>query len=324
MRWLLLLAMLPATALADDWQKRQSEFYEKSTAERQKLGLDQSAAKSKYPTPEVTFSMAGSPGGSAARCVAVCPGKTAKVALNGKLPPNSLVLVESDDFEVVQEGQTARGWEGTVKAKADAPPRMVRLTATSPVSAIRVSQGGLEIGCQHTLTFDVAGETMGMKLAFPCGQQRTPATGEWRRGGKVLGSYTYEVQRGDGSLNLSRQTSQEEAMAQGQGMIDLMSSKEMKDIDARFNVEMEKVTACSKGPMEKMQACMEAVQPRIEKLNKEREKLMLDSQKKGSLAFGCATLDVQARGGSLKGEAQQCSGRANDERVPVTGRYASP
>ncbi len=325
MNRLVVLLLLAAPAVGGDWQKRQSEFYAKSSAERKQLGLDAKALKTKYPTPEVTFSGIGSGGGgAAASCVALCPGKTGKFEVKGKLPPGSLVVVESNDVEVIEEKQTASGWEATVKARPDAPPELLRVSAISAVSAIQASVRGLEIGCEYTFTFEVAGDTMILKISFPCGKEETTASGEWRRGGKVLGTYTYQVRRGNHSLSLNRQATQEEAMAQSQGMMAMMQSKEWKALDARFNAVMAKMTACSKGTQSQMGPCMQALQPEMDSIAKERQALTLDSEKKSSLAFGCAELDVQASGGQLKGQARQCAGRANDERVPVTGHYTSP
>ena len=317
-----LLLLLAAPAVGSDWQKRQSEFYAKSSAERKQLGLDSNAARAKFPSPEVTFSGLGA--GAGASCVAICPGKTAKVQLKGKLPQGSLVLVQSGDVEVVEERQTPGGWEATLKARPDAPPEMLRVVATSAVSAIQAEVGGLEIGCQHTVTFEVAGDSMEMKVTFPCGNRDTTANGEWRRGGKSLGAYSYGVRRGKRSLTLERQASEEEAAAAGEGMMDLMSSKEWQDTATQSNAALMKMNDCTSGPQSKVGACTQAVQLEIERVTKRREALMLENEKKNSLKFGCGSIEVEANGGSLKGEAQRCSGRGSQERVPVTGKYSSP
>lgn len=326
MNRLVVLLVLAAPAVGGDWQKRQSDYYAKQSAERKQLGLDAKAVKAKYPTPEVTFSGSGAGGGAAgARCLQLCPGKTGTFVLKGKLPEGSLVLVQSNDVEVVEEKQTSAGWEATVKARPDAPPEMLRVAATSAVSAIQVQVPGLEIGCEHTFTFELAGgDTMVMKVTFPCGKEETTATGEWSRGGKALGKYTYQVRRGEHSLSLNRQVPQEEAMAQGQGMMALMQSKEWKALDTRFNAQMQKVTACTKGPQAQMASCMNALQPETDKINKERQALMDAAEQKGALAFGCGALDVQANTGTLKGTANQCAGHKKEDRVPVTGKYTSP
>ena len=232
--------------------------------------------------------------------------------------------MESNDVEVLEEKQTAGGWEATLKAKPDAPPELLRMTAFSAVSGIRAEVPGLEIGCQHTFLFEVAGETMELKVTFPCGKRETTATGEWSRAGKPLGKYTYQVTRGDHTLTLSRQASPEETMAEAQGMMELMASKEWQDLDARFNAAMAKTTDCTKGPQAQIAACMNAVQPEMENINKQREAMMRANEKKHSLPFGCGLLDVQANAGTLKGTATQCAGQGKEERVPVTGKYTSP
>jgi hypothetical protein len=325
MNRLVVLLVLAAPAAGGDWQKRQSEFYAKQNAERKQLGLDSNAVRAKYPTPEVTFSGTGSAGGAAgARCVALCPGKTGKFEVKGKLPQGSLVLVQSNDVEVVEEKQTASGWEATVKAKPDAPPELLTVSATSAVSGIQVSVPGLEIGCEHTFTFEVAGDTMVLKVTFPCGKTETTASGEWRRAAKVLGTYTYQVRRSEHSISLSRQASQQEAMAQSQGTMAVMQSKEWKALDTRFNAVMAKMNGCTKGPQSQMSSCMNALQPEINSINKERQTMLADNEKKGSLAFGCGQLDAQANAGQLKGTASECAGRTRDERLPLTGHYTSP
>jgi hypothetical protein len=326
MNRLVVLLVLAAPAVGGDWEKRQSDFYAKQSAERKQLGLDAKAIKAKYPTPEVTFSGVGSGGGAAAsQCVQLCPGKSGKFVLKGKLPQGSLVVVQSNDVEVVEEKQTSAGWEATVKAKADAAPQLLKVAAISAVSVIQVNVPGLEIGCEHTYTFEVAGgETMVMKVTFPCGKHEMTATGEWRRGTKVLGTYTYQVSRSGNELILDRQVPPEEAMAEGQGMMALMQSKEWQALDAQFNAVMAKVQACTKGPQAQMASCMNAQQPEIDKINKERQAMMDANEPMSSLKFGCGTLDVYASAGTLKGTASQCAGHKRDERVPVTGKYTSP
>jgi hypothetical protein len=325
MNRLVVLLVLAAPAVGGDWQKRQSDFYAKQSAERKQLGLDAKTLRTKYGTPEVTFSGAGSgAGATATQCLQLCPGKTGKFVLKGKLPPGS-VVIRSNDVEVLEEQQTSTGWEATVKAKADAPPQLLPIAAISAVSVIETSVPGLEIGCEHTYTFEVAGgETMVMKVKFPCGLHETTAEGEWRRAGKVLGSYTYQVSRSGHELILSRRVPQEETMAEGQGMMNLMQSKEWQALDARFNAQMAKVQACTKGPQAQMASCMNALQPEIDKITKERQALMDANQEKGSLKFGCGALDVEANAGTLKGTATQCAGHKRDDRVPVTGKYTSP
>ncbi len=113
-------------------------------------------------------------------------------------------------------------------------------------------------------------------------------------------------------------------MAEGQGMMTLMQSKEWQALDARFNAQMAKVQACTKGPQAQMASCMNALQPEIDKITKERQAMMDANEAKSSLKFGCGALDVEANAGTLKGTANQCAGHKKDERVPVTGKYTSP
>lgn len=324
-RLLLVVVFVSTSALAEDWNKKTSDYYSKQLQERKKLGLDKDTKKLKaeYPTPEMKFVGAGG-GGAAAACVLLCPGKTATVKLEGKLPPKSLVVPESDDVEVVTEALTPKGWEATVKAKPLAAPRKVEIAAMAAVSAIRTSTSGLEIGCKYTIVLDVKdGDSVTLKPEFACGGGEVTVPGEWKRGEKVLGTMSYQVRRDYSGLMISLAT-QEEQMKQTQAMMAVMSSAEMKEINKRADAVMKKMNECGKVPPAQMGACFKGPQAELEAINKDREALAAAAEKKASMAFGCGRFDVRLKDGKIEGDAEMCSGRRLQERVPVTGRYTAP
>jgi hypothetical protein len=317
-RWLAVLAAVPALAFAVEaasWSARRDAFEKAAREERKKLGLDddQDALYARYPTPEVTFA-----GGGAV----VCPGQTAEVRLAGKLPQGSLVLPRSASVEVVKERRTGAGWEGTVRAARDAAPEEIGLEAISPVSGAQVSLGGLAVGCRHTFTLEAGGDTLVLRTEF--GREGTVrAAGEWRQGGKALGSLAYRVTRHAGSLEVVQDATVEDQQAQMSGFQEVMGSKAWKDLDARTQAAMKKLEPCGKLPPEKMAACFAAPQKEMEALAKEREALVAQAERRGAPAFGCRNLHLRVGAGAVEGDAEGCAGKRTNERMPVKGRYTA-
>lgn len=308
-------------ALADGWSKKADEFRERAFAERKKLGLDRDAKAlaAKYPTPEVTFGEGG-----AKAAVVLCPGGEAKsVTVSGKLQPGSLVGIRSDDVEIVKEAMTPKGWQASVRAKKDAIPGGVGIDVLAPVSTAMGGTNGLYIGCDHTWLFEVAGDTLVVKTHFERDTE-VKTSGEWKRGGKTLGTVQLRVSVGTRTLSLYADQSPEEGMKQVEALQEMMQSPEMKSIDARNQAAMKKLEACGKLPPEKMAPCFAAPQKEMEQLAKERDALMAKAEVKAGPAFGCRRLDVDAKGGKLEGEAQGCAGKRSQDRLPVTGRYTAP
>ena len=89
---------------------------------------------------------------------------------------------------------------------------------------------------------------MVLKLNFPCGKETTLATGEWSTRREGARRRTYQVRRGATHFSLNRQVPQEEAQAQGQGMMEVMQSKEWKALDARFNAADGEGAGVHQGP----------------------------------------------------------------------------
>jgi hypothetical protein len=314
------LSSMPA--LADDTDKRMDEFRKAALAERKKLGLDKDAAKLKaaYPTPEVQFK-----GPGAQSCAVVCPGKTATVLLEGKLPLKSGVFVHSLDIEVVKEEVSAKGWEATLKAKPLAPPSRVSVDVLAPVSLAGQYVQGLTIGCGYTWVMDVeAGPTLTVKTDWSGCAENPSATGEWSLKGKALGTVKLRVVRGEGSdVSFEREQSPEEQTAQLNAMQAMMTSPEYKALDARQAALSKELEACGKLPPAKMGECFKKPGQAIEAMSKERAALLEKGQRSAAPAFGCDEVRVTAKDGALDGDAKGCVGKKNDERVKVTGRYTA-
>lgn len=307
-------------ALADGWSKKADAFRERALAERKKLGLDRDAKAlaAKYPTPEVTFGEGG-----AKAVVVLCPGGEAKsITVSGKLQAGSLVGIRSEDVEIVKEAMTPKGWQASVRAKKDAIPGAVSIDVIAPVSTAMGGTNGLYIGCDHTWNFEVAGDTLVVKTHFERDTE-VKTSGEWKRGGKTLGTVQLRVSVGTNTLSVNADATPEEGMKQVDALQEMMQSPEMKSIDTRNQAAMVKLQACSKLPPDKMAPCFAAPQKEMEQLAKERDALMAKAEMKSGPAFGCRRLDVDAKGGKLEGEAQGCAGKRSQDRLPVTGRYTA-
>lgn len=308
-------------AVAAGWDEKVIAFRKRALAERKKLGLDrdEKALAAKYPTPEVTFGE----GGADARVV-LCPGGEPKsVTVSGKLQAGSLVVIRSDDVEILREQMTPNGWQATVRARKEALPGSVGIDVIAPVSAAMSRTNGLFIGCDHTWTFEVAGDTLVVKTHFERDSE-VKASGEWKRGGKPLGTVPLRVSIGANTLVLEQEQSEEDVQKQLEALDAVLKSPEMKSIDTRSEAAMKKMEACSKLPPDKMAPCFAAPRKELEELAKERDALLAKAEMKSGPAFGCRRLDVVAKGGKLEGEAQGCAGKRRQERLPVTGRYTAP
>src|SRR4051812_35491650 len=74
-----------STAAASGWEQRVDDFTKKTTAQRQKLGLDKLSPEEeaqRYPTPEAHFD--GQEGGGDQAFV-LCPGKARPLTISGNL-----------------------------------------------------------------------------------------------------------------------------------------------------------------------------------------------------------------------------------------------
>ena len=97
-----------------------------AAAERKRLGLtDRKALFAAHPSPEIKL----------CRGVAVLPGATAEVVVQGKFEPGTKFLFENDSLEVVKENVGATEYRATVSAARNLGPNYAYLNAFAPVSA---------------------------------------------------------------------------------------------------------------------------------------------------------------------------------------------
>jgi len=311
------LALAAAADGVPAWQAKLDAFEKTGAAERKRLGLDRPAAKASlyesYPTPEVTF---GEP-------AVVTPGGTATVRFAGRIAEGSLVVVRSEEAEVVSGKRTAAGWEGTVRAAPGAAPGPLPFAIVTPVSTAEAYGDGLFVGGKHTFTVEAGGDGLVVRADLAPGGD-VSAEGEWRRGAKLLGKVAYRLSVQRGSLDLHQDQTPEELQQQMGGFTGMMESKAWKDLDARTNVEMKKLEACGKLPPEKMGPCFAGPQQVMEKINTERQALVAKAELEGAPAFGCRSLRLSLRAGKIEGDAEQCAGKRPNDRVQLTGKYSAP
>ena len=308
-----LLLLVSAVSFAQSSGPKLEAFREKVLAERKKLGLDKK--EQKFPTPEVKF--VGAALGEGVNAV-VCPGESVVVNLDG-IPPKSLVLSRSDAVEVSKESWAGNKWTGTLTAKKTAPPQSFVLDTTFAGTGQQSSAWGFIIGCRFTLTFTVDGATMVARGDLR--SLRQDVMGEWKKGGKVLGTRKYTLTIGEQSVDVSavpEMADQERLMTAMQAV---MTSPKMKAIDVRFAAAMKKIEACTKLGPEKMMACMTPVQAENEKIGAERNALMAEAEVAAAPLFGCMSLN-----GALSGEseASNCTGHRNGDRLPMKWSWTSP
>jgi hypothetical protein len=307
------LALVSAVSFAQSAGPKLDAFRDKVLAERKKLGLDKK--NEKFPTPEVKFlGTAVSEGVN----MVVCPGASIVVNLEG-IPAKSLVLSRSDDVEVSKESWAGTKWTGTLTAKKTAGPHSFVLDTTFAGTGQQANAYGFLIGCPFTLTFTVDGATMVAKGDLR--SLRQEVTGEWKKGGKVLGTRNYTLTIGEQSVDVSampEMADQERLMKAMQGM---MESPKMKAIDVRFQAAMKKIEACTKLAPEKMMACMTPVQAENEKIGAERNALMAEAEIAGAPLFGCMSLNGSFTGDS---EGSNCAGHRNGDRLPMKWSWTAP
>src|SRR5262249_30988430 len=155
-------AAIVATLLAQspppkrEWEKRIAEYLQRTAPDRARLGSPPPARTRRRP---LSVSAPGLP--SWGNCIVLCPGKPTKIRLGPDLAPRSLVVVESDEVEVVSEFQLGGTWEATLRARPDVDPRFLGLTAVEAETGIReIGIRGLEVGCHYTFDIQAGDQQM--------------------------------------------------------------------------------------------------------------------------------------------------------------------
>jgi hypothetical protein len=145
---LLLLAGI-MRALSGSYVERRDAIMAACRNELKSSGLDASALKQKYPTPEVTFS----------RPARVAPGGVGEVVLRGTFRQGTKFLFDSDKVEVVKEtlnaraGQKESEYHATIKAAQSPLPDSINIESYEPQLCRGTSVLGACIGGKYEWDF---------------------------------------------------------------------------------------------------------------------------------------------------------------------------
>lgn len=311
------VVLVAMSALAESaWEKKLADFQQQAQAQRQKLGLKNEAKG----TPELSFVTEPGTNGM----VVLCPGQKVDVKLKTNLPAGSLFVATTDDVSISNEKLANGVWSATLLAKPVALPRPFDVRGVHASSGQEASLGRFLLGCKHTLVVDTDGARLTTKLDFTSGRTSIEAPGEWSKGGKSLGSFTYAVSLGTGSVSLDRRASQEDAQAQMQTMTASLNSPERKALNARLEAATKKMEPCGKLKPEKMGPCFAAVQPEIDAITAEMGKLNASADVASAPKVGCSQLSLDFTATGLEGDASRCPAKKGEERVPAKGSITTP
>lgn len=310
-------AVLVAGALsagaAPSTQARLAAFHAEAVAQRARLGLEKDAARLEalYPAPEVHLPPGAEP-------AAACPGQTVEVKLEGRFLPGSLVVLQGEDAEVLEEALSPASWTARVRVLPTAPPRDVLVRVLSPVSETERAARLLDVGCQHRWVLALpGGETLTVRTTWPRGANTSvQATGEWTRG--ALTEPAALAVHASGAYTFERLPSPQETRARAA----LAASAPWRALQARAEEAQARVNACSRGPAGGQQACLKANGDALARVERERRALQDQALSGLQPRLGCETLKVSVAAGRLAGEAERCA--AGPGRHPVTGTVGPP
>jgi hypothetical protein len=127
---IILAAMAIGRAAQLRFQEKERVIRQTCPAQLQKLGITRSAAKAKYPTPEIHMVSSG----------CLLPGGTGEVVVKGKFPPGTKFVVENDNVEVVQESLVGNEYRATVRIAPGVGSQTADIIAISPATCITARQ----------------------------------------------------------------------------------------------------------------------------------------------------------------------------------------
>jgi hypothetical protein len=300
------IALLANSAIADSWQQRAAAFRANAEAERKKLGLDSTQARSSFPTPEVRFGVAGN---------SACPGETSTVFIEGKLAPGTLVGTSNANVTILKEEFGPKGWRGTVAVKPETALGTVGFDVIAPVSGI-TSHVDLRIGCAREWVFTLAsGEQLVLKVVD--GTRESP--GEWRKAGKVLGARAFEVGIYGEHLSLAQRDTEEERAKQKE------VSERSSGAEARASAERQgeiarNLQGCMALPPQQMAPCMQRYSQEMQTIAEKQNAVVQAATQAAMPTVGCRQLIGTIEGKKAKGNAQGCVGASSPyAQVAFTG-----
>lgn len=320
-RFFVAMMVMASTAFAGAaWEKKVQDFSQQTREQRKKLGLKNNT---KDPTPELAFAV--EPSAATNGMVVLCPGEKVDVKLKTNLPAGSLFVATTDDVTISNEKFGSGTWAATLTAKPTILPRPFEIQGVQAGSGRAAYLGSFLLGCKHTLLVDVEGARLTAKLDFASGQRSNEAAGTWTKDGKPLGAANYTINLNTNGLSMSRLANEADGQAQMKAMMASLESPERKALNARLEKATAKMGPCGKVPQDKMAACYNAVQPELNAINAEMQKLNDAADLANAPKFGCSELllDFMA-GAALEGDATRCAAKKSNERVPVKGSITTP
>jgi len=315
------MVVVASTALAGPaWEQKVQDFRTQTLEQRKKLGLKNDT---KDPTPELAFAVA--PGDATDGMVVLCPGQKVDVKLKTNLPAGSLFVATTDDVTLSNEKFGSGTWAATLTAKTTILPRPFELQGIQAGSGRTASLGSFLLGCKHTLLVDAEGARLTAKLDFTSGKRSIEAAGTWTKDGKTQGTASYTISLSESGLSLSRLLTEADGQAQMKAMVASMESPERKALNARLEKATAKMGPCGKLAQDKMGACFDAVQPELNAINVEMQKLNDAADLKNAPVFGCSELSLTfTTGAALEGDGTRCTAKKSNDSVSVKGSITTP
>ncbi len=303
---LVLLAIGITRAAKFRFQDKRQAIYTGCQEQLQKLGLTRAAAKAKYPTPQIHM----------VTPACILSGATGEVVIKGKFPPETKVLFENDNIEVVKETITPTEYRATLKAAPGTGPETASVRVITAATCLTAqAERAAIIGGRYEWTMDAANgwrvvaRSAGAKACGGEGSARDPYEVQFFRKGETA---PFEKRSAELSFSLYDSTNyrfnveQQSGGAQSaqQKAAELM--KRMTDpnlTDAQRNQIMAQI--------EKMQQEMMADVAKMSDPNYMKQVQQARQQ------FGCEVIQLQAQGDTLKGELT-CS-ESVGRRIALTG-----
>jgi len=315
-----MMVMASPAVAGSAWEKKVQDFRTQTQEQRKKLGLKNDT---KDPTPELAFAVG--PPAATNGMVVLCPGEKVEVTLETNLPAGSLFVATTDDVTISNEKFGSGTWAATLTAKATLLPRPFELQGVQAGSGRAAYLGRFLLGCKHTLVVDAEGARLTAKLDFTSGKSSNEAAATWTRDGKTVGTANYTVTLNPSGLSVSRLLTEADGAAQIKAMMASMESPERKALNARLEKATAKMGPCGKVAQDKMAACFNAVQPELNGINVEMQKLNDAADLANAPKFGCSELSLNfAAGATLDGDATRCAAKKSNDRVSVKGTITTP
>lgn len=303
---LVLLAIGITRAAKFRFQDRREAIYNACQERLKTLGMTRGAAKAKYPTPEIHM----------VTPACLLPGATGEVVIRGKFPPETKVLFENDNIEIVKETLTPTEYRATLKAAPGTGPETASVRVITAATCLTAqADRAAVVGGKYEWTMDAANgwrvvaRSAGAKA---CGGDasardlyevlffRKGETAPFEKRGAELFFSQYDST--NYRFNISQQSADTESAQQNAA--ELM--KKMMDPS---------VTPAQRNQI--MAQIQKIQQDMMANVAKMRDPNYLKQMQQAQQQFGCEAIQLQAQGDTLKGD-MRCSGSVGT-RLALTG-----